>query len=183
MNRRTALVATGLACLITLVGCGSDSPSSSSPSSSPSASTSSSATLAGPPIPASAKGESRQAAEAFVGYWVETLNYATKSGDTEGLETLAAEDCASCADFAGTLDRIYGAGGHVETKGWKLESAVPVADQPEAEPSFQLALKLDAQKVYKSKDAKAQEYPGGSQPARIFLIREDDHWLVKRLDI
>jgi hypothetical protein len=134
-------------------------------------------------MPSSAQGESREAAAEFVGHWVQTLNYATESGDTEGIKSLAAKDCRSCADFANTLDQIYGAGGHVESAGWELESAVPVADQPATEPSFQLALKLAPQTVYQSKGAKPEKFNGGTQPARIFLIREDDHWLVKRLDI
>jgi hypothetical protein len=134
-------------------------------------------------MPSSAQGESREGAADFVGFWVETLNYATDSGDTEGLKSLAAKDCTSCADFARTLDQIYAAGGHVESKGWELESAVPVADQPETEPSFQLALKLAPQTVYEKKGAKPKEFRGGTQPARIFLIRESDHWLVKQLDI
>jgi hypothetical protein len=134
-------------------------------------------------MPSSAQGADRAAAEEFVGHWVQTLNYATASGDTEGLKMLATRDCISCANFANTLDQIYGAGGHVESAGWALESAVPVADQPETEPSFQLALKLAPQTVYQSEGAKPEKFRGGTQPARIFLIRESDHWLVKRLDI
>lgn len=170
------LLAAVLACVVSLAGC---SDSSSSPEASPTPTQ----TFAGPAMSSGAQGESRDAAESFVRYWVETLNYATDSGDTEGLKSLATKDCENCADFAQTLDEIYGKGGRVESKGWSLESAVPMADQPENQPAFQVKLKLQPQKVFATKDSEPETYPGGDQPARVVLIREDDHWLVEQLDI
>ena len=42
-----------------------------------------------------------EAAQAFIQHWVDTLNYATDTGDTAALKKLAAEDCSACADFSG----------------------------------------------------------------------------------
>lgn len=175
---RLAAGLAGVACAISLAGCSSDAPSPKADSS-----PTPTATFAGPAMPSQAQGESREAAEAFLAHWVATINYATTSGDTEGLKSLGAKDCETCIAFGKTLDGIYGKGGHVTSAGWVLQSAVPIADQPEKEPSFQLALKFAPQKVFMTKGSKPKSFPGGDQPARIFLTRQDDHWLVQRLDI
>ena len=175
MTRRISLLGAVLACALTLVGCGG----SDSPSSSPTPTQS----FAGPTMPAQAQGGDRNGAKAFVSFWVETLNFATDSGDTEGLKALSTKECEACTGFAQTLDEIYGKGGRVDSGGWTVSAAVPIADQPENETAFQLRLELKPQKVYESKDAKPKKYPGGEQGARIILIREDDHWLVKRVDL
>lgn len=184
-RRRTSLLArsaTGLTAVLLLAGCSSGdsadeaaAPSSHSSSSSPA--------LGGPALPSQAEGASRDAAQAFVGYWVETLNYATESGDTARLKTLGTKECAACNGFAATLDEIYGKGGHVESGGWALKSAVPIAGQPAKEPAFELVLKVEPQTVFRTKSSQPKKYPGGDQPARMVLTRAGDHWLVERLDI
>lgn len=139
--------------------------------------------LPGPDLPSAARGETRDAAKAFVEYWVETLNYATDTGDTRLLKALATKNCDACTAFAATLDEIYAKGGHVESKGWELKSAVPMADQPTDSPAFQLDVKFEPQKVFSTKKSKPKDYPGGEQPARMVLTRQDGRWLVEKLDI
>ena len=52
-----------------------------------------------PEMPAEAMEQTEAGAEAFVAHYLETLNDARKSGDTERLTALAAESCESCANF------------------------------------------------------------------------------------
>ena len=73
----------------------------------------------------------QEGAERFAGYWVETLNRATDSGDTETLRTLASPECTSCEDFAQQLDTIYEDGGRVESDGWEITTIVPEAGATE----------------------------------------------------
>ncbi len=200
MISRMLLPASVLLCFGLAAGCGSSSPTSSSSNTSssvsPSEPASPSPSLDGSPessraaavgdapsLPAAAEGASTEAAQAFIQHWVDTLNYATDTGNTAALKKLAAEDCSACADFSRTLDQIYGAGGHVETDGWHLQSAVPLAGEPATEPGFQLALKLEPQKVFGTGDAQPQSYAGGDQAMRMFLLRRGDAWLVSRIDI
>lgn len=139
--------------------------------------------LPGPDLPEDALTETENAARSFVSYYVETLNYATSSGDTRLLKTLSTPTCDACDAFAATLDEIYGKGGHVESQGWAIESIVPQADTPPERPAFQLSLQVAPQTVYLTKKAEPKDYPGGSQPAHFILTWQDGRWLVDRLDI
>ena len=169
-----ALLAVGL-----LAGCGSDEgPSSNAADTSPSAKTD------GPPtLPAEAKGADEDSAKVYAGFWVESLNYATTSGDTTELKKLGTNECESCVAFASTLDQIYGAGGRVQSKGWTLQNAVPIAGQPETEPALRMDVLVQPQKVTEKAGAKTKSYDGGIQTMTMFLVRRGDGWLVDRLDL
>lgn len=120
-------------------------------------------------------------AERFAGYWVETLNEATDSGDTETYRSLASEDCAACEDFAQQLDTIYESGGRVESKGWEIAKIVPEAGATEDAVGLLMTVDVSEQTVYKTADAKADTFDGGTQAFRLELIREDEAWLVDDL--
>lgn len=188
-----------LACVL-VTGCGSSadepaatpSPAASSASGSDTGSTGQAPAeaselpgqdLPGPDLPEDALAQNENAARSFVSYYIDTLNYATTSGDTRLLKTLSTKTCGACSAFAGTLDEIYGKGGHVETPGWAIGSIVPQADTPPERPAFELSLKVAPQTVYQSKKAEPKEYPGGEQPAHFILTWQDGRWLVDRLTI
>lgn len=173
MNRLHVAASLLLGCSLTLTGCSS----SSSPSPDAKGST------AGPSIPAYAQPETEKGAENFANYWVKTLNAATDSGNTKQLKALAADTCDDCANFAQTLDQIYGKGGHVESDGWQVLSIVPVDGQPKNAPGLQVNVEATPQKVYPSAKGKPKSYPGGKQNLRMFLTRKDGHWLVERLNV
>ena len=119
----------------------------------------------------------------YAGYWVESLNYATTSGDTTELKKLGTNKCEACVAFASTLDQIYGAGGRVQSKGWTLQNAVPIAGQPETEPALRMDVLVHPQKVTEKAGAKTKAYDGGPQAMTMFLVRRGDGWLIDRLDI
>ena len=134
-------------------------------------------------IPAYATKTSVHGQEAFASYWVSAVNRATSTGNTKPMRALAAKSCTTCADFANTLEQIYAHGGHVETKGWRVASVVPIAKQPKNNPGVQLNLKVTPQVVYKTKGAKPRKYKGGKESFRFFMTRQDNRWLVQRLDV
>lgn len=131
--------------------------------------------------PAYADNAGRAGAEQFVGFWTDTLNEATASGDTQELKSLAAADCTACADFAGQLDKIYAAGGHVESDGWAVNKVVPEAGATDDEVGLMVTFDVSPQTVYLKKKSKPQEFPGGTQGFRFHLIREDGDWAVQDL--
>ena len=161
MTSRLSLFLACLACVFGLAGCGSASSAQSAP---PEAYT----------VPA---------AKAFTRYWVTTLNQATTSGNTKQLLELSGPKCTVCTDFANMLKKIYSAGGHVETKGWKVTNVIPIAGQSLKHPGFQVVATISPQKVYTSKNAPAKTYGGGHQGMRVFLMRSGDKWLVENIEI
>lgn len=170
MIRRAVLACAALGCALTLASC-SGSGASDTGSDQP-----------GSGVPSYATENSRHGAQQFAAYWVDSLNQATTSGDTAQLKTLALDSCDVCADFAAHLDRIYAAGGHVDTDGWKVTSVVPVAGQPDNLPGFQVQADVAPQTVYESKDAKPEKYKGGTESMQMFIKRVDDHWMVDRIN-
>ncbi len=120
-------------------------------------------------------------AEQFAGYWVETLNQATDSGDTETLRTLASPGCDACEDFAQQLDTIYEDGGRVESDGWEITTIVPEAGATEDAIGMLMTVNISEQKVYESAEAKADTFEGGTQAFRLALVRKGEDWFVDDL--
>ncbi len=81
-------------------------------------------------FPAYVTTNDEKGAQSFARYWIDTLNKATTSGDTKKLEEAQQGSCTTCADFAKQLDDIYGAGGHVETDGFKVKKILNEAGVP-----------------------------------------------------
>lgn len=121
-TRATPSVARGLAAwclpLLVLVGACSSSeedpepiiPSDEPASASPSPSASASAAPAKQPW----EKRTKAGAVAFVKHWVDVFNEATQSGQTESLEDLARDDCASCRVLSDEIERIYSEGGKIQ---------------------------------------------------------------------
>jgi Family of unknown function (DUF6318) len=132
-------------------------------------------------VPAFADNEGTAGAEQFLGFWTDTLNQATASGDTEELKALAADKCKACGDFATQLDQIYAAGGRVESDGWEVSKVVPEAGATDNEVGLLVTFAVSPQKVYQSEDGKPQKFEGGNQGFRFHLVREQGEWQVHDL--
>lgn len=131
--------------------------------------------------PAYADEEGPSGAEAFAGYWIDTLNEATTSGETERFRSLSTDACVTCSDFADQLDGIYSSGGRVESDGWDVGSVVLEAGASDEMVGMLVTVDVSAQRVFDSADAKAQRYEGGTQAFRFEIIRRDDDWFVDDL--
>lgn len=164
MNAR--LVALSIALVLTLSACGESSESPDADASE---------------RPEYAQNEGVAGAAQFAGFWVDTLNSATETGETEELRSLAAPGCTACEDFAKRLDTIYGAGGRVVSDDWEIENVVPEGGATDDSVGLLVTFAVPPQKVYASEDAKAQKYKGGDQGLRMQLAREDGDWLVEDL--
>ena len=114
MIRRLLVLCVSLACCLALSACkGGDSDSK---------------TVDG--LPAYVTSNDEKGAQNFARYWITTLNQATTSGKTAKLKSLNKATCDTCTDFAKQLDEIYGAGGHVETDGFKVKKIANEAGVP-----------------------------------------------------
>ncbi|QWZ09217.1 hypothetical protein KRR39_05340 [Nocardioides panacis] len=132
MIRRLLLPCVALVCALVLSSCGggNDSP----------------ATVDG--FPAYVTANNEKGAQSFARYWIDTLNEATNSGDTAKFKKLNKDSCTTCGDFAKQLDDIYGAGGRVETDGFKIKKIVNEAGVPAPGAGVSVVLTATPQKVY-----------------------------------
>ncbi len=131
----------------------------------------------------SSSGADQHGAEQFAGYWIATLNKATVTGNTTKLKALSADTCTRCAEMAKQLKDIYGAGGHVETNGWQVQTMVPEAGLPEGTAGMKIVVNVTPQQVYPSKGAQVEAHKGGELTFRMLLTRQGDHWLAKSVDL
>jgi hypothetical protein len=122
-------------------------------------------------------------AERFASLWVTTLNKATTSGDTTQLKSLGLKTCKVCADFANQLDQIYGAGGHVTSQGWTIETVIPESGATATQRILQIKAKVAPQTVVLKKGAKPKKYKGGEQQIRMVLAFVNNGWKINRIDV
>jgi hypothetical protein len=134
-------------------------------------------------FPAYVTGNNEKGAQNFARYWIDTLNKATTTGDTKQLKTLQKPSCETCADFTKQLDDIYGAGGHVETDGFKIKKIVNEAGVPAPGAGISVVLTATPQKVYKTKGATPRSLKGGELRLRLIMVRVKNHWSMDRIDI
>ena len=170
MNRRLLATALTLCCLLLLGACGGSSGTSQA-SAKPSDTTSRG-------VPSDAIAKTKQGGMHYVEFWVQTLNRATRSGDTARFKTLNAPTCQLCRDFAAKLDGIYGSGGDVKTAGFRVKSVL--AEEGAATgTTWSVNLVATPQTLVVKKGATAQRINGGDVRLRMMLERRQGGWLVK----
>jgi hypothetical protein len=134
-------------------------------------------------IPAYATQNNAKGAQGFARYWIDTLNKATTTGDTKKLKKLQKASCQTCTDFAKRLDTIYAAGGHVETQGFTVKQLVDDASVPKPGAGVSATLTATPQTVVEKKGAKPRHLKGGDLRLRLIMVRQDDHWVMDRIDV
>jgi hypothetical protein len=179
--RWRALTAALLAALLTgLAGCDGDeapSPAPLEPSSpSPTEPTGSPA----PTLPAAAQGESPRAAQAFTRYWIDALNYATRTGETQQMGA-QAERCRACVAIADFIDDVYRNGGRIDSQGWGVESIGQPVVTPTGLVLVDVSVDASPQKIHRP-GKRVQSFPGGPSIKSFQLRWQGDEWSLVRLD-
>jgi hypothetical protein len=135
-------------------------------------------------MPDAAKANTKAGAIAFVRYYVELQNYASTSGETDALRALAATDCASCRAITDLIDRVYGAGGHIDGTGWEFltASAADIAAGPTDLQYIDVAFRIHSQAIFVSPGASPSTYKGSPRRLMTFgLSRPGAAWHVARI--
>jgi|SRR3954466_322138 hypothetical protein len=176
---RTRLRGGAAVCLaLLLLGACSANPapkaiSSSTPSATPSASTD------GPPtLPPEARGTSKQAAVAFVRYYVDLLNYSQKSLASAPARRYSAAGCDACAAITSSVDHVRYKGGHFEGGQWTVREARTV---PAADPHLtrvQMVVTYPSQKVFESRAARPLRFRPGRTFYNVDLRPGRGTWVV-----
>jgi len=92
---------------------GPDDPAESTPSSTPAPTA--------PTMPEIAHDDSVAGAEAFVSHYIDVLNYAAVTGETDELRRLSADDCSGCAKYIDLFEQTYSDGGYFTGGEWSVE--------------------------------------------------------------
>ncbi|QNN52285.1 DUF6318 family protein [Nocardioides mesophilus] len=170
--------------LAALSACTSSAEPAPLPSPSPSASSSAPApspSATPPSLPPAASGTSPAAAKAFARHYFDSINYAAATGDTDELRALGAEDCVSCEAIASNIEKVYQAGGHIESDGWTVTSIRSLKTTAAAS-VLSLGVYLEAE-VAVDRRGKTTRHPGQRQPMTMFLVRQPSGYEVSRLDL
>jgi hypothetical protein len=193
-GRRTAAAAGGLVLSLALAGCNSNpapaplrsdpsTAASSSPTARPSVtpvasvSTSPAATAA-PTMPAAARGTGAKSAKAFLRYYIEVVNYAMASGETQPLSLVSEQRCASCRAVIHNVRNVYGNGGRLSGSGWSLLLIRSVQGQSDSRPVLQAGLRIAPQFKWAHTGAKAKHFRGGRGLAIFRLARVHHSWVL-----
>ncbi|MBA2953382.1 hypothetical protein HZF07_06625 [Nocardioides sp. CGMCC 1.13656] len=187
MNRaRAVLTALVLVSALGLAGCTDDDPEPkfAPPSSEPpeSQSTTGASDPTPPEMPQAAKGTDAAAAEAFVKFYWETVNFAQATGDVEDLSRLSTK-CVNCDNGIEFIKSVYSDGGtidggdgkptHIETRFTNL--------QGEWWAIVDCTVALTPQDVDASGTEHDEHYAGGQRAIRMYLQPSEGSWVVRTM--
>jgi hypothetical protein len=180
MLRYAGAAVSAAALSISLAGCGGDP----SPKPLPDPPSTSQTTLTPPAMPQAAKGSSKAAAAAFVRFWVRTLNYAGKTGDTAELREITSTGCSECMAIPGLIDKVYKAGGHIDGDGWRVDTATVVAHGGPRDLVFiNAVIDVSPQQIFPSPSATPSPYTGANGRLKTFGVeRKGNEWRLAQLD-
>lgn len=122
------IIAILVAAALPLAGCGSADPKEPKPTVAPTVT----ATAAAPSMPPEAKDKTVQGAAEFVRFYVEILNFAASTGNTEKLAAISDPDCEGCSTYIELYRTTYKNGGFYQNSKWHLTGIRP--DTQEGQP-------------------------------------------------
>lgn len=166
------LAAVAVALTLLLVGCSDDDPTPA-PAPTPSGSASTSSTPTSTPSPTAAAASPVQT----VKDWVAARNLAMVEGDLDPVRELSDPQCSSCADLIDPIEETYAAGGHYETKGWRVVHP-KVTDEQDTKVQVVAGLVLAGGRTFHSSGADPVVYPPEKRIGIFKLAKSNDQWLV-----
>ena len=151
-----------------LVACSDDPPAASPPPSTSAGQTESPSPSGPPPLPAAAKGTTPQAAEAFVRYYVDLINYGLETLDSEPLRSRSSSECSLCSAFADALDTLKSRDGFYDGGRWTLKGIRQV-DSAESVYVFEAEVRIGRERIVQ-RSPRAQSTHAKRSTAYIFRI-------------
>ena len=191
VNRsRTAFTALSILSMLAVGACSGDDPEPKIADPSPTSSlpTSPSTTAASSPVeptmPPGAQGTDAAAAEAFVKFYWEMVNYAQATGDLSGLKSLASEACAACRAGTDYLDRVFGSDGIIEggVASVRVTSSGFIRDGADSDAVVVFDVRTTRQTVDYPGTRDDEVFPGGKTRLTAILDPEPGGWLMQSWD-
>ncbi|MBI2245838.1 MAG: hypothetical protein HYU55_18475 [Nocardioides sp.] len=181
---RTVIAALCVVSVLALGACSGDDPQPRFAPPSSSAPTSPSTTAVSGPVeptmPAAARGSDAAAAEAFVRFYWEMVNYAQATGDVRGLKGLATK-CINCDNGVDFIANAYDKGGEIRG-GEGTVSRLETHFVKRADGWWVIAecrVALTRQVVDLPGAGHDQRYEGGSADIRLYLQPIADGWTIR----
>jgi Family of unknown function (DUF6318) len=133
-----------------------------------------------PPLPAAAKAPGRAGAKAFVAYYIELLNYASWTGDTDALRKQDS-NCRGCMDYVRLFESTYKNGGWFKDGAWSPNSRTWFIEA--SGNGFFVAVTVDAAKGLQCprRSAEVTRFLADRYRLNFLLSRDGDEWQMKRL--
>ncbi|WP_296607448.1 DUF6318 family protein [Nocardioides sp.] len=132
-----------------------------------------------PTMPAEARGTDAAAAEAFVKFYWEMVNYAQATGDVEGVRDLAPQ-CGTCDAAINYIVDVYDRGGRIEGGEGRFRHLR--ANFLDHEGGVRALVRGDLasaeQRVDLPGSRNDQSFPGGTLPFELLLEAGADGWTV-----
>jgi hypothetical protein len=127
MPRLRLVTAAAVLTPLVLAGCGGDDPEPKIPEVAPSTSSTPSGSPVAqateePTLPPEAQGNDEAAAEAFVRYYWDLVQYAESTGDVKALDGLSLPSCGGCAGGEAFVRSMYGDGGYSRGGAYTVEN-------------------------------------------------------------
>lgn len=181
---RARLLPAALLLALVLSGCGTGS--SAAPEPKPleriAASASPSATPGPPRLPAVTRGDSERAAVAFVKHYIDVLNYAARTLDTEPVRQLSTDDCAACRGVRRRLGEIAASGGHIEGGAWSVVEVIVLSHPVVGERKMHVVVDAEPQRSYESPSARPRRFTGGRVVYTLTARYHHASWRVARIE-
>lgn len=178
----TRAVIAAAALILALAGCSDDpEPRVADPApTSPSAPTTDASGPTPPEMPDAAKGTDAAAAEAFVRFYWETVNYAQETGDVDALSDLGSSECGACTAGVQALRDVFDANGDFRggTGTVSINNVNFIQDdgQPNAVVEFEVT--STKQTVDYPGSGKDKVIPAGTVSLRAVLAPRGRTWLM-----
>jgi hypothetical protein len=115
---------------------------------------------------------------ATVRAWVAARNAALNSGDTGAVEGLSTRGCTTCSGLIDPIKRIYAAGGHFETAGWRVVKAEP-RETAASRSVVDTAISIAGGTTITEAGGKPNKYPSEKHIVVFRLAWDSDAWGVK----
>lgn len=175
-RRRRAALLLAAAALLGSTAC-SDNPAPPPLEPDPSASTPiepTDSSDAAPTLPPEARANTPAGAEAFVRYWVETLNYAGATGDVGPLRDASAPECAACSGVADRIVDVTAQGGTFVGGRWSVSSTAALPGEA-GTTVVDTQTSISPQTVREAPGSEPIRYAGGDS-FKIFVLAFDTQW-------
>jgi Family of unknown function (DUF6318) len=198
LARRTIVIAVSAVCLIGVLASCSDADSdeppdsglpSKSEASSPSPSTPTSEPSptgptgpSAPKLPAAAKKHTKAGAIAFVRYYLDLLNYAKHTGDSQPLRSYSAEECAACQTEARGWQHLYARGGWARDGELRFEDMRGMRPTGKREVQVSIAITRAKGTSRASKGARIKTIEAQDGNLDFYLRWIDRFWRVETLE-
>lgn len=137
-----------------------------------------------PTLPAEAEGDDAAAAEAFVRFYWEMVNYAQTTGNVGTLREIASDTCAACLSGLKGIEDVHIVGGSIEGGDVSVldARAEQITSREGRAFTVQVSTEVSPQRILEP-NKKPRRFAGGPVSFEFIVRHQGGSWSVMRLDV